>query len=44
MLVEDEEPHADEDGVEFGPLTTNWIFGYKNFPEEARSDEVHNNL
>ena len=22
MLVEDEDPHADEDGVEFAPLTT----------------------
>ena len=29
MLVEDEEPHADEDGVEFAPLTRNC----KNFSE-----------
>ena len=27
MLVEDEEPHADEDGVEFEPLTTKCDIG-----------------
>ena len=39
MLVEDEEPHADEDGVEFAPLTTNCdIRTQKLSREEARSD------
>ena len=33
MLVEDEEPHADEDGVEFAPLTRNCDIGIQNFLE-----------
>ena len=37
MLVEDEESHADEDGVEFAPLTTNCDIGIqKLFREKAR--------
>ena len=39
MLVEDEEPHADEDGVEFAPLTTNCDIRIQKLSrEEARSD------
>ena len=39
MLVEDEEPHADEDGVEFVPLTRNYDIGIqKLLREKARSD------
>ena len=39
MLVEDEEPHADEDGVEFAPLTMNCDIGIqKLFSEKVRSD------